>query len=80
MLAYHIHSSITPHQMWGGVIYSHITISFLHILGGTYHIPHNNNAHRLRKIVARDEMVSVVITSFTTMGGIQLDSGSVSHP
>jgi hypothetical protein len=57
-----------PAKCGGGVKYNHRTISFLHIPGYIYHIPHNNGAHSLLNIVSREEMVSFVITAFTTMG------------
>jgi len=43
-------------------------ISVLHKAGYIYHIPHNNRAHRLLKVVSREEKVSFVITATATMG------------
>jgi len=54
-------------------------ISFLHKPEYIYHIPHNNGAHRLLNIIRKEEMVSFVITAFTTMGLILRHCGMVSE-
>ena len=68
-----------PAKCGGGVKYNHLTISFLHKQGYTYHIPYNIGAHHLLNIVREEEKVSFAITAFTTMGLILRHCGIVSY-
>ena len=68
-----------PTKCGGGVKYNHLPISFLHKTGYIYHIPHNHGSHRLMKIVSREEQVSCVMTTFTTMSLILGHCGIVSY-
>jgi len=56
-------AALHPAQCGGAVKQSTLTIGVHHRLGYIHHIPHNNQAHYLLKVVTKDEKDSIVITA-----------------